>query len=50
MVLIRENEDTQRETCSNANLSPQILCELLGLNVVLCTVRPGGTAHTATRR
>jgi len=55
MVLTGKNGGTQRETCNNANLSPQIPCELLGLNVVLCTVRPGdkppgGTAHNATRR
>ena len=34
MVLTGENGGTQRETCANANLSPQIPCELLGLNVV----------------
>jgi hypothetical protein len=55
MVLTGENGGTRRETCANASLSPQIPCEFLGLNVVLCTVRPGdklpgGIAHTATRR
>jgi len=50
-----KNGGTQRETCANANLSPQIPWELLGLNVVLCTVRTGdklpvGTACIATRR
>jgi len=55
MVLIGENGGTQRETCANASLSPQIPWELLGLNVVLCTVRTGdkppvGTARVATRR
>ena len=49
MVLTGENGGTQRETCAYANLSPQIPCELLGLNV-FCTVRPGDTARTATRR
>jgi len=43
------------ETCDNTSLSPQIPWELLGLNVVLCTVRTGdkppvGTARIATRR
>ena len=39
MVLIGENEGTQRQTCVSASLTPQIPCELLRLNVVLCTLR-----------
>jgi hypothetical protein len=55
MVLIGENGGTLRETCAIADLSPQIPCELLGLNVVLCNVETGdkppvGTARIATRR